>query len=48
MLENGVRLWAFEGVTVEDTLAMQEFYEQRGDIIDKEDKETSEYECPSE
>ena len=48
LLKNGVRLWAFEGVTDEDKEVMQNFYEESGDIVDKNYKEPSEYECPSE
>ena len=48
MLKKGVRLWAFEGVTDEDKEVMQNFYEESGDIVDKNYKEPSEYECPSE
>jgi len=48
VLENGVSLWVFEGVADEEKATMQEFYERRGVIVDKNDKESSEYECPSE
>ena len=48
MIENGVRLWAFDGVTAKDKETMQDFYEQRGTIVEKDDEVISEYECLSE
>ena len=47
LLKNGVRLWALDGTTARDKEDMQEYYEQKGVIVDKDDNQTSEYECPS-